>query len=76
MSVVTDDSAVLYSQQSQTLAQITTQQNQGDSHIVSKWIVQCLLHHTGFRSHRPMRVPLLNACHRTVLLAWTREHRL
>ncbi|GFS80838.1 transposable element Tc1 transposase [Trichonephila clavipes] len=28
-----------------------------------------------FGSHRPTRVPLLNASHRTSRLAWAREHR-
>ncbi|GFU82637.1 putative transposable element [Trichonephila clavipes] len=43
-------------QRSQTLAQITTQLNDGVIRTVSKWTVQCSLHRMGFGSRRPMRV--------------------
>ncbi|GFX20164.1 hypothetical protein TNCV_1437241 [Trichonephila clavipes] len=29
----------------------------------------------GFGSRRPMRLSLLNACHRVVYLVWARQHR-
>ncbi|GFS72429.1 HTH_Tnp_Tc3_2 domain-containing protein [Trichonephila clavipes] len=48
---------------SQTLAQITTQLNDGVSRTVSKRTVQRSLHRMGFESRRPKRVPLLNARH-------------
>ncbi|GFW63731.1 HTH_Tnp_Tc3_2 domain-containing protein [Trichonephila clavipes] len=51
-------------QRSQTLAQITTQLNDGASSTVSKRTVQRSLHGMGFGSRRPTRVPLLNARHR------------
>ncbi|GBM09781.1 hypothetical protein AVEN_101819-1 [Araneus ventricosus] len=60
---------------SQTLAQITTQPNQGASRTVSKRTVQRSFHRMGFGSRRPMRVPLLNTRHRAARLAWAREHR-
>ncbi|XP_035228054.1 uncharacterized protein LOC118200224 [Stegodyphus dumicola] len=69
-------SRIVHSQRSQTLAQITTQLNQSDSRTVSKRIVQRSLHHIGYGSRRPTRIPLLNACHRAALLAWAREYRL
>ncbi|GFU98903.1 hypothetical protein TNCV_3381491 [Trichonephila clavipes] len=50
------------SQRSQTLAQITTQLNDGASRTDSKWTVQGLLHHMVFGSYQPTRVPWLNAC--------------
>ncbi|GBN16436.1 hypothetical protein AVEN_205339-1 [Araneus ventricosus] len=52
---------IVSSQRSQTLAQITTQLNQGTSRTVSKRTVQRSLHRMGFGSRRPTRVPLLNA---------------
>ncbi|GFV62416.1 HTH_Tnp_Tc3_2 domain-containing protein [Trichonephila clavipes] len=55
-------------QRSQTLAQITTQLNDGASRRVSKWIVQRSLPRIGFISRRPTRVPLLNARHRAARL--------
>ncbi|GFX33874.1 uncharacterized protein TNCV_3962831 [Trichonephila clavipes] len=59
-------------QQSQTLAQITTQLNDGASRTVSKRTVQ---HGLDFGSLRPTRVPLLNALHRAARLAWVRQLR-
>ncbi|GFX34319.1 transposable element Tc1 transposase [Trichonephila clavipes] len=41
----------------------------------SKRTVQSELHRMGFGSHRPTRVPLLNARHRAARLAWAREQR-
>ncbi|GFY12205.1 HTH_Tnp_Tc3_2 domain-containing protein [Trichonephila clavipes] len=61
------------SQQSQILAQITTQFNQGASRTVSKWNAQRSLHRVGFGSRRPTRVSLLNVRHRITRLAWARE---
>ncbi|GFW66726.1 hypothetical protein TNCV_1371581 [Trichonephila clavipes] len=49
--------------------------NDGASRTVSKWTGQHSLHRMGFGSHRPAGVPVLNARHRDVRLAWTREHR-
>ncbi|GBL75622.1 hypothetical protein AVEN_154940-1 [Araneus ventricosus] len=46
-------SPIVCSQQSQTLAQITTQLNQGTRRIVSKRTVQRSLHRTGFGSVDP-----------------------
>ncbi|GFX56420.1 HTH_Tnp_Tc3_2 domain-containing protein [Trichonephila clavipes] len=66
---------IIVSQRSKTLAQITTQLNDGASRIVSKRTVQRSLHRMDFRNHRPTRVPLLNARHRAAHLAWAREHR-
>ncbi|GFU80776.1 HTH_Tnp_Tc3_2 domain-containing protein [Trichonephila clavipes] len=66
---------IVRSQRSQTLAQITTQLNDGASHTVSKRTMQSLLHRMGFGSSRPTRVPLLNARYRAALLVWAREHR-
>ncbi|GFV06504.1 HTH_Tnp_Tc3_2 domain-containing protein [Trichonephila clavipes] len=57
-------------QESQTLAQITIQLNDGASRTVNS-----SLHHMGFGSRRPTRVPLLNARHRAARLAWAREQR-
>ncbi|GBM55977.1 hypothetical protein AVEN_45126-1 [Araneus ventricosus] len=68
-------SRIVRSQRSRTLAQITTQLNQGASRTVSKRTVQRSLHRMGFGSRRPTRVPLLNARHRAARLAWAREHR-
>ncbi|GFT18540.1 HTH_Tnp_Tc3_2 domain-containing protein [Trichonephila clavipes] len=42
---------------------------------VNKRNVQRSLHRMGFVSHRPLRVPLLNARLRAARLAWAREHR-
>ncbi|GFT30722.1 HTH_Tnp_Tc3_2 domain-containing protein [Trichonephila clavipes] len=50
-------------QQSQTLAQITTQLNDGASRTVSKRTVQLSFHLMGFGSRRLTRLPLLNARH-------------
>ncbi|GFX60089.1 HTH_Tnp_Tc3_2 domain-containing protein [Trichonephila clavipes] len=66
---------IVRSQRSQTLAQITTQLNEGVSCTVSKQTVQHSLHRMGFRSHRPMSVSLLNYRHRAASLARAREHR-
>ncbi|GFT16644.1 HTH_Tnp_Tc3_2 domain-containing protein [Trichonephila clavipes] len=44
---------VVRSQRSQTLAQITSQLNDGTSGTVSKRTVQCSLHRMGFGSRRP-----------------------
>ncbi|GFX58908.1 HTH_Tnp_Tc3_2 domain-containing protein [Trichonephila clavipes] len=66
---------IVRSQRSQTLAQITTQLNDGANRTVSKRTVKRSLHRICFRSRRPTRVPLLNARHRAVRLAWAREHR-
>jgi len=66
---------IVRSQRSQTLAQITTQLNDGASRTVSQRTVQRSLHRMGFGSRRPTRVPLLNARHRAARLAWAREHR-
>ncbi|GFV57056.1 HTH_Tnp_Tc3_2 domain-containing protein [Trichonephila clavipes] len=62
---------IVHSQQSQTLAQITTQLNDGTSCTVSKWTMQHSFHCMGFGRRRTTRVSLLNA-----RLAWAREHRL
>ncbi|GBN83292.1 Transposable element Tcb2 transposase [Araneus ventricosus] len=62
---------IVHSQRSQTLSQITTQL----SRTVFKRAVQRSPHRMGFGSHRPTRVPLLNARHRTARLAWARGHR-
>ncbi|GFW98927.1 HTH_Tnp_Tc3_2 domain-containing protein [Trichonephila clavipes] len=51
---------------------VHTQQSQlydGASHTVSKRIVQRSLHCMDFRSPRPTRVPLLDACHWAAHLA-------
>ncbi|GFV24593.1 HTH_Tnp_Tc3_2 domain-containing protein [Trichonephila clavipes] len=61
---------IVRSQRSQTLAQITTQLNDGASCSVSKWTMQRSLHRIGFGSRRPSRVPLHNARHRAVRRAW------
>ncbi|GFV24302.1 HTH_Tnp_Tc3_2 domain-containing protein [Trichonephila clavipes] len=60
---------ILRSQRSQTLAQITTQLNDGSSHTVSKRTVQHSLHPMGFRSRRPLRILLFNALYRAKRLA-------
>lgn len=60
------------SQRSQTLTQITTQLNQGASYIVNKHTVQRSLHLMGFGRRRPTGVPMLNARHRAVCIAWAR----
>ncbi|GFT19798.1 HTH_Tnp_Tc3_2 domain-containing protein [Trichonephila clavipes] len=59
---------IVRSRRSQTLAQITTQLNDGGSRAVSKRIVQRWLHHMGFGSRRHKR-PLLNSRHRATSLA-------
>ncbi|GFT49446.1 elongation factor 2 [Trichonephila clavipes] len=59
----------------QTLTQSITQLNNGASRTVSKHTVQRSLHRMGFESHRPKRVPLLNARYRAARLAWARKHR-
>ncbi|GFT89776.1 transposable element Tcb2 transposase [Trichonephila clavipes] len=53
----------------------TSMVNGSSSRKNSKRTVQRSLHRVGFRSHRPTRVPLLNARHRAAHLAWTRQHR-
>ncbi|GBO18417.1 hypothetical protein AVEN_216841-1 [Araneus ventricosus] len=68
-------SRIVRSQRSQTLAQITTQLNEGASRTVSERTMQYSLHRMGFGSRRPTRVPLLNVCHRAARLAWATEHR-
>ncbi|GFU58178.1 HTH_Tnp_Tc3_2 domain-containing protein [Trichonephila clavipes] len=67
-------SEIVRHQRSQTLAQITTQLNDGASCTVSKLTAQSSLHRMGFGSRRPTRIPLLSARHRAELLAWAREH--
>ncbi|GFX08307.1 uncharacterized protein TNCV_3267961 [Trichonephila clavipes] len=47
---------IVCSQRSQTLAQITTQLNDGASRTLSKQTVQHSLHHMGFSRHRLTRV--------------------
>ncbi|GFW67449.1 HTH_Tnp_Tc3_2 domain-containing protein [Trichonephila clavipes] len=61
-------SRIVRSQRSQTLAQITTQLNDGTSSTISKGTVQRSLHRIGFRSHRPTRILLLNARHQAARL--------
>ncbi|GBM01549.1 Transposable element Tc1 transposase [Araneus ventricosus] len=68
-------SHILLSQRIQTLAQITTQLNQGTRCTVSKWTVHLSLRRMGFGRRRSTRVPLLNSLHRAARLAWAREHR-
>ncbi|GBO25706.1 hypothetical protein AVEN_154365-1 [Araneus ventricosus] len=68
-------SRIVRSQRSQTLAQITTQLNEGASRTVIERTMQHSLHRMGFGSRRPTRVPLLNVCHRAARLAWATEHR-
>ncbi|GFY33269.1 HTH_Tnp_Tc3_2 domain-containing protein [Trichonephila clavipes] len=63
---------IVRSQGNQTLAQITTQLNDG---TVSKGTQQRSLPRMGFGSRRPMRVPLLNARNRGARLAWARKHK-
>ncbi|GFV41783.1 HTH_Tnp_Tc3_2 domain-containing protein [Trichonephila clavipes] len=60
---------IIHRQRSQTLTQIATQLNDGDSRTVSKSTVQHSLHRMTFGSCRPTRVPLLNARHRAARLA-------
>ncbi|GFV35662.1 HTH_Tnp_Tc3_2 domain-containing protein [Trichonephila clavipes] len=64
---------IIRSQRSQTLAKITIQLNDGANRTVSKWTMQRLLHRMCFRSHRPTRVPLLNARLRAARLAWQKS---
>ncbi|GFW89233.1 hypothetical protein TNCV_2686661 [Trichonephila clavipes] len=60
--LVRDGSGILYvARRKQTLAQITTQLNDGASHIVSKRKTQRSLYRMGIENYRPTRVPLLNA---------------
>ncbi|GFU48107.1 HTH_Tnp_Tc3_2 domain-containing protein [Trichonephila clavipes] len=66
---------IVRNQRSQTLAQITTQLNDGASRTVSKRTVQLLLHRMSFGNRRSTEVPLLNARHRAARLAWGRELR-
>ncbi|GFW01891.1 HTH_Tnp_Tc3_2 domain-containing protein [Trichonephila clavipes] len=66
---------IVRSQRSKTLAQITTQLNDGANRTVSKPTVQRSLHRMCFGSRLPTRVALLNARHRAERLAWAREHR-
>ena len=66
---------IVRSQRRETLAQITTQMNDGASHTVSKKTVQRSLHLKVFGNRRSTRVSLFNARHRAALLAWAREHR-
>ncbi|GFT17513.1 HTH_Tnp_Tc3_2 domain-containing protein [Trichonephila clavipes] len=67
--------SIVRSQQSQTLAYITTQLNDDASRTVSKRTVQRSLHSMGFGSRRPAGIPLLSARHRVARLIWAREHR-
>ncbi|GFU50338.1 HTH_Tnp_Tc3_2 domain-containing protein [Trichonephila clavipes] len=67
---------IVRSQRSQTLAQITTQLNDGARRTVSKWTVPLSLHRMGFGTRRPTRVPLINVRHRAARLVWAREQRL
>ncbi|GFT18327.1 HTH_Tnp_Tc3_2 domain-containing protein [Trichonephila clavipes] len=62
-------------QRSQTLATIATHLKDGASRSVSKRTGQRSLHSMGFGSHRPTRVPLLNAHHRAAHLACAEELR-
>ncbi|GBO39366.1 hypothetical protein AVEN_69439-1 [Araneus ventricosus] len=66
---------IVRSQRSQTLAQITTQLDQGASRTTSKQTIQRSLHGVCFGSRRLARVPLLNTHHRAARLDWAREHR-
>ncbi|GFU16144.1 HTH_Tnp_Tc3_2 domain-containing protein [Trichonephila clavipes] len=61
-------------QRSQTLAQITTQLNDGANCTVSKRTAQLSLHCMGFGSLRSTRVPLLDGRHRAARLSCAREH--
>ncbi|GFW20783.1 HTH_Tnp_Tc3_2 domain-containing protein [Trichonephila clavipes] len=65
---------IVRSQRGQTLALITNQLNDSASRTDSKRTAQRSLLLMGFGSHRPSRVPLLNACHRAAHLVWAREH--
>ncbi|GFU45845.1 HTH_Tnp_Tc3_2 domain-containing protein [Trichonephila clavipes] len=60
---------IVRSQRSPTLAQITTQLNDGASRTVSKRTVQQSLLRIIFGSRRPTRIPLLNARHQAGRLA-------
>ncbi|GFV45085.1 HTH_Tnp_Tc3_2 domain-containing protein [Trichonephila clavipes] len=66
---------IVHIQQSQTLAQINTQFNDGANCTVSKRTGLPSLHCVGFGSSQHTRVSLLNACHRAARLACAREHR-
>ncbi|GFX82731.1 HTH_Tnp_Tc3_2 domain-containing protein [Trichonephila clavipes] len=63
------------SQQNQAFSEINTRLNDGARRRVSKWTVPLSFHRMGFGSRRPTRVPLLNARHQAVRLAWGREQR-
>ncbi|GFX75096.1 HTH_Tnp_Tc3_2 domain-containing protein [Trichonephila clavipes] len=56
-------------------SQATTRLNDSANRRVSKRNVQRSLHYMSFGSHRPTRVPVLNARYRTAHLAWARKHR-
>ncbi|GBM79322.1 hypothetical protein AVEN_104863-1 [Araneus ventricosus] len=62
-------SRIVHSQRSQTLAQITTQPNQGASRTVSKRTVQRSLHHMVFGSRRPTRVGTVQG-HGDSIMVW------
>ncbi|GFT92654.1 HTH_Tnp_Tc3_2 domain-containing protein [Trichonephila clavipes] len=64
---------IVRSQRSQTLAQITTQLEDGARSIVRKRTVKRLLHRMSFGSRRPTKVPFLIAHHRAARLVWE-EH--
>ncbi|GFV76152.1 HTH_Tnp_Tc3_2 domain-containing protein [Trichonephila clavipes] len=66
---------IVGSRRSQTLAQITTQLNEGASKTVKKRIVQRSLYLMGIGSRRPTSVSLLTAPHQAARFAWTREHK-
>ncbi|GFT69662.1 HTH_Tnp_Tc3_2 domain-containing protein [Trichonephila clavipes] len=63
---------IMRRQRSQTLAQITTQLNDGANRTVSKRTMQRFLHRLGLGSRQSTTVPLLNARHRDARLSWTR----
>ncbi|GFW80065.1 HTH_Tnp_Tc3_2 domain-containing protein [Trichonephila clavipes] len=55
---------VVGSNQSETVAQIITQLNDGANRKVSNWTVQLLPYLMGFESRQPTRVPFFNARYR------------
>ncbi|GFV99621.1 transposable element Tcb1 transposase [Trichonephila clavipes] len=67
-------SCMVKQNQSQTVAQLTTQYNSGPSRIVSEHTVQWTLLDMKLCSKRPTCVPLLTKCHRQLRLRWAQEH--
>ncbi|GFT21115.1 HTH_Tnp_Tc3_2 domain-containing protein [Trichonephila clavipes] len=57
-----------------TFPQIAGDFNAGPSTSVTMQTIQRNIIDMGFRGRRPTRVPLLNARHKTLRLAWTRQH--